>query len=537
MVKRKLIVPVKNSKVSSHTRSKRPRLNNGIVNSKRFPWIAATKTFNFMNDDCIVDWLERGFTRRRERSNSSEGIQETSFTDYIRQRGIEFERKIVSYIDKCICPVVKVADFYSFNGLNKTRELLKSGTPIIHSAPICHHPSRTFGIADLLVRSDYIKKLAPNTDFENLDHGSKFSHNYHYIVIDIKFCTLKLNCKGKFMLNQGSIPAYKSQLWIYNRALGAMQNYVPQQAYILGRRWSYKKQSVGYSNDKCFDRLGIVDFRDYDKKIILKARKAVRWCREVKEKGMYWNINPPSRDELYPNMCRDNSKWNAVKKKIASDLGEITQVWMCGMRNRQYAFASGVRSWKDPRANSDIFNIKGERGIIVDKMLHINRQTVVKFTPVKLTEDLYQWRQEQNEVFVDFETFGDIFYDSDDVSHQPRKNVIYHIGVGYVEGGKWCYKYFICHQPTQIEEYRIMKEFMDFLEQRDNPRIFYWHAENNFWKAACNNQFSRGDISPEEKEEIVYWNLEPDLIRSSKIIFERKSSYSWLFRLRFEKHW
>jgi len=64
--------------------------------------------------------------------------------------------------------------------------------------------------------------------------------------------------------------------------------------------------------------------------------------RDVRNNGVKWNVNPPSRDELYPNMCRDNVKWSSTKRTMAENLGEITSVWMCGVKNRAKAFENGV---------------------------------------------------------------------------------------------------------------------------------------------------------------------------------------------------
>lgn len=497
--------------VSQNTRSKRPRLQPGLkytTSSNKFPWISATKTFNYMNDDPLIDWLENSGYQNRGRSQSIDNnVTTETFTEYIRRKGIEFEARVISHINDNIHPVEKAADFYSLDGVQKTRELMKRGCPIIHSAPLCHNASKTYGIADLLVRNDYIKKIAPNTDFEVPEHGSRFSPNFYYMVIDIKFSTLKLNSKGRCLLNQGSMPAYKSQVWIYNRALSATQRFTPPCAFILGRRWSYTERGNKYNSELCFDRMGVVDIYDYDQRIIDKARKAIRWCRDVRNNGVKWNVNPPSRDELYPNMCRDNVKWSSTKRTMAENLGEITSVWMCGVKNRTKAFKNGVRDWRDPRATSSTLGVNGTRGVIVDKMLQINRQTTTTVSPSVVSEDHMAWRSCDNEVFVDFETFSDIFKeDGDDVSVQKRDNLIYQIGLGYNDNG-WKYKYFICHEPTKNEEFRIMKEFMDFLKSRNTEVAWYWHAEDNFWKRACKIQFNRPDIAPEDKDQIIYWNM------------------------------
>ena len=509
--------------VSGNTRSKKPRLNSGLRDVvKNKPWISATKTYNFMNDDPIVDWLEKAW-KRRERSDSSTGIPNETFLEFIRKRGIEFEEKIVNYINQNIHPVVKVADHYSAAGVKRAEELLFQGIPILHSVPLAHKRTKTYGIADLIVRSDFLEKIFTGfTPVTDLSRSCRFSPNYHYIVIDIKYSTLHLNSSGQYLINQGSYPAYKAQVWIYNRALGGIQHYTPECGYILGRRWKFKKSSIQYRNFSCFDRPGIIEFNSYDKKIIKKAHKALKWCRDVKNEGVRWSIFPPSRSELYPNMCRDNPKWNSTKKKIASELGEITQVWMCGVKNRKAAFLKNIKSWKDPLADSSSLGVTGVRGEIVDKMLVINRQQTDKVLPKIIRGNLLDWRDSSNEVYVDFETFSDIFSSLDVIPNQPAMNIIYLIGAGYFENSSWKYKYFICHKPTKTEEFRIMREFTEFLQDRSNPSIYYWHAEKNFWKRSCNSQFERYDISSEEKDEVISWNLNNSLKDLRKLFIEEK---------------
>jgi len=497
--------------VSRNTRSKRPRLQLGLSHKKHNPWISATKTYNYMTDDPLIDWLENTGVKKRVRSDSiDKSVITETFSDFIKRKGIDFEQHVINHIHENIHPVVKVSDYYTIDGVKKAKELMTAGVPILHSVPLCHTSSKTYGVADLVVRSDYLLSLAPNVvqETEELLHGSRLSPNYHYVIIDIKYSTLRLNSKGRCLLNQGSMAAYKSQVWIYNRALSEFQRYTPKSAYILGRRWTYTSKKKTYSNESCFDRLGVVDMVGYDALIIKKAHSAVKWCRDVRNNGMKWTVKPPTRDELYPNMCRDNFRWNSTKKEIANNLGEISQVWMCGVKNRRVAFSNGVRDWRDPRATAERLGVTGKRAVIVDKMLTINNQDENTVLPLTITENTMKWRDVKNEIFVDFETFSDVFLNEEEkVTDQPRVNLIYQIGLGYVDETGWTYKYFICHEPTKKEEYRVMKEFMDFMVERDFPTAWYWHAEDNFWKRSCRQQFERPDISHEDKEEIIHWNM------------------------------
>ena len=510
-----------NPKVSQHTRSKRPRLVPGLKNNlKQFPWTKATGLYNYMTNDPLIDWLESDHDphRERPRSESFSDAKDETFEAFLRDQGIKFEQKVIDYISNNIHDVTTVAEFYSAEGVEKTKELLKKGVPILHSAPLSNVRTKTYGVADLIVRSDYLRRIVPNgyspEIIASLSEGSNISKDYHYVVIDIKFSTLPLNAQGIYLVNQGSYSAYKAQIWVYSQALGLIQGYTPDYGFILGRRWSYTSKGVKSRSYSCLDRLGTIEFKGYDKKIIKKARKALRWSRDVKTDGYKWTTNPPSRPELYPNMCRDSGKWNSIKRRLAARLGDITSVWMCGPRNRDIAFQNGFTSWKNDHVTSEHLGHKkgGKRGAIIDKMLTINRQNIVKVQPSRLSEEIFAWKKQENEVFVDFETFTDVFSDFSEIPYQNPRSMIYHIGVGWFgSDGNWIYKYFISNEPTQDEEYRIMKEFTDLLEERNDPDIYYWHAEKNFWKSACEKQYERSDLSAEKKDAIIYWGIDAQL--------------------------
>ena len=84
---------------------------------------------------------------------------------------------------------------------------------------------------------------------------------------------------------------------------------------------------------------------------------------------------------------------------MAQNLGEITSVWMCGVKNRAKAFENGVRDWRDPRATSSILGVNGTRGVIVDKMLQINRQATTMVSPSVVSEDHMEWRNCNNKIY------------------------------------------------------------------------------------------------------------------------------------------
>src|SRR3989344_2269332 len=110
--------------------------------------IFATQLRNYLIGDPIVDYLK-----------IYESPEFNSFTSFIMDKGVEFEKKVIEYISTTIHPVVSCSEFFNESGLNRTIQLMKAGTPIIHSAPVYNSSNNTGGIIDLLIRSDYIHIL------------------------------------------------------------------------------------------------------------------------------------------------------------------------------------------------------------------------------------------------------------------------------------------------------------------------------------------------------------------------------------------
>ncbi len=454
--------------------------------------VSASHLHNFMIDDCLVDWLK--FRGRPGTRYSPAYEQNTGFTEFIMNKGIEFEAELIKYIDSHVFPVVTVSNYITDESCAKTKELMYKGTPIIHSAPVKNTETHTQGVIDLLVRSDFLDRLineAPLQQEEVVVRAPNLKANYHYVVIDIKFSTLPLRADGIHLLNSGHYPAYKAQTYIYNEAVGLIQGYTPPATFIMGRRWRYTQKDVKHNNYTCLDRLGRIAFDGVDKDIPQKVREGVDWVRDVRTNGHQWSVNPPSRPELYPNMCIDSGIWNMEKERIAASIGEITTIWYLGTKHRNNALSAGIKSWKDKKCTSKNMAFGGSRAPIVDLIMSINRQTKDKIWPAVIKGDTADWRDSSNEIFVDFETLSDIFSDFTDLPNQKSTDMIFMIGVGWEEGGEWHYTNFIANEATREEEYRIMDEFTDMVHKRGNPKIRYWYAESSFWNTAECRQFDR----------------------------------------------
>lgn len=521
--------------VAQFTRSKRPRLTPPLLFTRRSPrrkvntsWVSATHVRNYMLNDPLVDWL--GSTTKK--SSLSTFKNNPGFLDFIMKRGIEFERELVKYIREHKIPVVTVSDVITDQSVAKTECLMKEGTICIHSAPLRNIKNNTQGIADLIVRSDYLEKLVAECPMSNKEKHIKApnlgSDNYHYVVIDIKFSTLPLRADGKHLLNSDNFPFYKAQTWIYNQAVGAIQGYTPRYAYILGRRWNYTCKGIKYSSIDCLEKLGVIDFQDIDHDYISKTEEAIAWRREVESHGNEWTSSPPSRNELYPNMCVDSGRWNKEKQQIADENKEITQIWYCGVRERQNAFSLGIKSWDDPRCTSVTLKIGPSRAPVIDAILDINRQNIDKIRPHKIRSKMYDWRNDRNDVFVDFETLLDIFAPLEELPKQKPTNQLFMIGVYYRNGNALVYKNFICNRLSLDEEFRIMNEFFLFMKERGFPKMWFWHAEKSFWTQAENRQYDRTNerVILTEWEKLGLWCDMASLFRTEPIVLKDCFNFS-----------
>jgi len=473
----------RSSSVALCTRSKKPKLKSGLTTTiKPRSWVAATHVYNYMINDPLVDWLKL---------SSRCGARNTfSFTNFIMDHGIKFETELVKYINNNRIPVTTVSKYINTESCQKTIDLMMSGTPVIHSAPVKNKQNNTGGVIDLLVRSDYIEDLvveSPITDIEKYISAPKLGRDFHYVVIDIKYSTLPLRSDQRHILNSGNYPAYKAQLWIYNQAISRIQGYLPRYSFIMGRRCKYTTKGDSNIEYNCLTKLGVVDFEGVDKDYEHRTKKAIQWVRDISHNGREWIIDPPSRPELYPNMCVDSGIWNKEKENIADRLGDITSIWNCGVNNRNFALLNGIKSWRDPYCTSSNIGMNGKKAPIVDKILSINRQNKDKIWPKRLKTDISKIGEE---MFVDFETLSDVFSDFSNLPNQTPMGMIFMIGVGFIENGRWVYKSFTCTKPTYEEEYRIMNEFSELVKKRNNPQLHYWHAEKSFWNSAESRQIN-----------------------------------------------
>lgn len=477
-------------------------------------WVSASKTRNYALHDTLVDWLDM-YHSKAPKFNAK--MKDKTFTDFIMNKGNQFEERVVSLIkkkvpsDEFVTVCTNIKDFYDkvseYEAL--TIREIKKGTPIIYQGLLMNHDgplSFSYGLPDLIVRSDYLKCITSTTgEYPVKKRASGLRGPYHYVIVDIKFTTLELCSDGERIRNSSSIPAYKCQLYIYNKALAHIQGYDPGVSFIMGRKYKYESKGTLYCGRGCFDRLGQIQYKNWDASYVTEAANGVNWIKKLRTDGKKWKLLPePSVPELYPNMSSASETcWDNIKSEYAKKIGEITVLWNCGVKNRNIAHDNGIYSYKDPKCSPVTVGINGpKQGPVLDAIIKINQR--VKFNSaldrihLTLNENVdNRWAERSNlTISVDFETINSVFDDFNQLPIANDQNYLFMIGVSYKVAGKPAeYQMFLASKLSKDVEFQMIYQFYKFLRHITDkylgkrsaiPAIYHWGAiERTFFHGLC----------------------------------------------------
>ena len=470
-------------------------------------WVSATRTRNYILGDPILDWLDlygadKGFKRDDEQPTYD---PRTDFSPFIFAQGKRFEQAVMAHIGNSR-PITTISTGpEAARNRAKAEETFSSmakGAEIIYQGVLWDAQNRLYGIPDMLVRSDVLISLFPGaltpsqaaTPAPHLP-GAK----WHYRVVDVKFRMLDLLVGGD-LDNGGSAPAYKLQLFIYNRALGKLQGYTAPQSYLLGRGWT-QGDGRGFS---CMDRLAPIPQNGTlaaKRPIAEGVEAATAWIRRVRNEGSAWVLLPsPSTPELYPNNGNtEDGPWHNAKKQITADLKDLTLLWQVGVPARSKGHAAGIYQWTDQRVTPEILGITSEkRAKTLSAILRINTETTGDpIQPAHIEAARDEWHSRPAlEFYVDFETVSDL---ADDFSLIPKRHgqpLIFMIGCGHLEAGKWQFRCFVANSLAEADEANIIDQWLAYMESikvsllppaAPPPKLIHWSpAEVSNFETAYN---------------------------------------------------
>ena len=462
--------------------------------------ISASSIRNYMLNDPIIDYLKeynsiKPFNKKRKINKINKinkfNKKQDNFTDYILKAGVEFEEELINILSK-EHEIMKVADYTESREVKKFKEtinLMKKGVPIIYQGVLHNSDNNTFGLPDLIVRSDYINKLLKYqviSDEESKIKSPLLKTNFHYKIIDIKHSTIHLRSDGLHILNNDNVPAYKGQVYIYTQALNKVLGININKAFIWGKKYSYESCNIKYNITNYLNKLAIINYDNIDSEYIEKTNEGIEWIKSLKNEGSLWSLSPlPSRSELYPNMKNDKDcEFHGIKRELSDEIGEITQVWNCGYKKRKLAHSKGVYSWKDPNFNSKLINMGNTKnGLVIDKILDINRQNkdIIKPDYIKFERD--KWHSCNNdmvEFYLDFETLSSNLDSNINSNINDDNRYIFMIGIGYIKNNNWVFNSFIMENKSYESEEKMFNEFMFYINQilfnenKTKCKLYHW---------------------------------------------------------------
>ena len=473
-------------------------------------WVSAGRTRNYLTGDPLLDWLHRyGEANGFVPDDELEGFDpRTDFLAFIFERGLLFEERVMRLIAERF-PVTRIAsapeDARRLECAVATVEAMLVGAPVIAQAVLRNPESRTYGVADLLVRSDVLDELVPGTltaDASRVSASSLGGPQWHYRIVDIKFHTFSLDADRAAQPYDAL--AYMAQVWVYNEALGRLQGYTPPAAFLLGRSWT-----CGWTRGTgCFERLARVDGSAIGgtktgATLAVMTEEAIRWIRRLRADGASWQVLPePSVPELYPyaRNTRD-APWHSAKRQIAASLGELTLLPAMTPERRRAAHAGGIRRWDDAGVSAAVLAVPEKYAAQCDGVLAVNRRAAPPVLPKRLSGVGNEWRTPAPlEFYVDFETVSNL---ADDFSSLPAiggQPLIFQIGCGHWEAGKWRFAQWTVDRITEPEEARVIGTWIGYLDALRRGRglrwedlrlVHWWAAETASYETAYNSAKSR----------------------------------------------
>ena len=262
--------------------------------------------------------------------------------------------------------------------------------------------------------------------------------------------------------------------------------------------------------------------------------------KELKNNGSNWSINPPSRQELYPNMCNKfDYPWRGIKLEMSNKLKEITMLWNCGIKERNTAFKLNIKKWNDKKwIESNSKNNKNNKSNnILTNIVKINTQKKNKIDigNIKTIKELIL-TPNKIEFYVDFETCGDLNHNFDEyitynkkypIEPDTRNNtIIFMIGIGWINPttNEWVFKTFITDKITYNEEKKIINQWIKYMKNistrynnRKKPLVYHWSPA----EVSCyDNSRDRHNI----KYNIKWMDL-LDVFKQSPITFKNVYNY------------
>lgn len=449
---------------------------NSIPDNK---WISASKTRNYILDDPLIDYLKANniesltntiIPRRCKRAYSE------TFNEQLMNNGNDFEASVIDHIEQIIDKndFIKIGESYEASNISKYIETLiaiQRNIPVIYQPVLWNEQNKTFGCADLIVKSSFAKNIFPA--YNNDDDV--------YEVYDIKCSTISMLSDAQTINNDKSAKVFKAQIWIYTQALKKMTGKTINYAYVIGKKYKQTKKdengkSVTETHSNPFNEIAQIDFRKENQNI-KKFKEGIKWLKEVRTNKSLCH-DPPNDKRLYPNMKNHNDDFHDIKKELAKKNKEITLLYNVGVKHRFNAIDNNIKRLDDPKLTTDILGLKeSPTTSLIKNIIEVNSTACEENIIYSDMSNMGNWKNAKVRCYLDIEAISSAVYNLD----YCRPNFICMIGVGIVIDDKWTFKIFTADSLTSEGENKILVDFNNCMNKLSETYrrishipVFHW---------------------------------------------------------------
>ena len=151
-----------------------------------------------------------------------------------------------------------------------------------------------------------------------------------------------------------------------------------------------------------------------------------------------WTVAQPN-GSLAPAKRMTPHSGSGVKKWLADQLKELTQLWQVGVGKRNAAHASGLFRWDDPQVTPAAVGVTSDtQAAVLAQILTVNQPTYTgpPVLPARIEQTRDDWHTPSGiEFYVDFEFCSDLNDDCAALPEQGGQPLIFLIGCGHLENG------------------------------------------------------------------------------------------------------
>lgn len=334
--------------------------------------------------------------------------------------------------------------------VRQTLDLMAAGVPVITQPALWWASEGLYGAPDLIARTDWISAAFPG-----LLEADELALPAHYVPLDLKF--------SNGVKEQGiEREAYGVQVRLYAYMLGHMQGLMPRRAFLITRDQAKQPIPVMVTSilDAPLDR-DLAELRGLYLDIKLNGGGYLPW-----------------QDEIVAVSLGDDDQWGRVRHHIAEarvpgrDLTLLRHV--SGKVRETIKATLGISSIdgllaEDPDALR-LEACKGLGGAKAREIRAILRAARAGRPTLPSASSLPP--QRRHEFYLDLEFFSNVNVDfTREWPHLLGSPMIFMIGVGWAEGGEWCYESFIASAERLDAERAILDDFLAFLVERTGGAI------------------------------------------------------------------